>query len=47
MSGNGAAGMAGNILLGGFIEAIFDAATGATLDHYPNPPHFVLVPIEP
>ena len=37
VSGGGAAGMAGNILLGGVIGIGVDAATGAALDHYPNP----------
>lgn len=46
VSGNGAAGMAGNILLGGVIGAGVDVATGATLDHYPNPAHIVLVPVD-
>jgi len=46
VSGNGAAGMAGNILIGGVIGAGVDVATGATLDHYPNPANIVLVPVE-
>ena len=37
VSGAGAAGMAGNILLGGIIGGGVDVATGASLDHYPNP----------
>lgn len=41
-SGGGAAGLAGNILLGGVIGAGVDAATGATLNHYPNPAHITL-----
>ncbi len=36
-SKGGAAGVAGNVLLGGVIGVGVDAATGATLDHYPNP----------
>ncbi len=36
-SKGGATGVAGNILLGGVIGVGVDAATGATLDHYPNP----------
>ena len=46
VSGNGAAGMAGNFLLGGVIGAGVDVATGATRDHHPNPAHIVLVPID-
>lgn len=42
VSGKGAAGMAGNIVLGGLIGAGVDAVSGATLDHYPNPVNFVL-----
>ncbi|KZK83675.1 hypothetical protein PsW64_01840 [Pseudovibrio sp. W64] len=42
VSGKGAAGMAGNIILGGVIGVGVDAATGATLDHYPNPVTFNL-----
>jgi hypothetical protein len=45
-SGGGAAGLAGNILLGGVIGVGVDAATGATLDHYPNPATIVLVPVD-
>ncbi|MFC5385149.1 hypothetical protein ACFPLB_04115 [Aquamicrobium segne] len=46
MSGEGAAGLAGNVLIGGLIGVGVDAATGATLDHYPNPAHILLVPVE-
>ncbi|KZK76992.1 hypothetical protein PsAD46_04816 [Pseudovibrio sp. Ad46] len=42
VSGKGAAGMAGNIILGGVIGVGVDAVTGATLDHYPNPVTFNL-----
>ncbi|SRR6266542_5394925 len=41
----GAAGFAGNILLGGIIGMGADAATGATLEHVPNPVSATLVPI--
>ena len=34
--GTGAAGFAGNILLGGLVGMGVDAATGAALDHKPN-----------
>lgn len=44
-SGKGAAGMAGNIVVGGIIGVGVDAATGATLDHYPNPALIVLQPV--
>jgi hypothetical protein len=44
MSGGGAAGLAGNVLIGGIIGAGVDAATGATLSHYPNP---VLIALQP
>ncbi len=46
VSGKGAAGMAGNLLIGGIIGVGVDAATGATLDHYPNPVNFKLEPDE-
>lgn len=42
--GKGAAGMAGNILVGGVIGIGVDAATGAAFDHKPNPVSVVLVP---
>jgi hypothetical protein len=47
VSGGGAAGLAGNILVGGIIGVGVDAATGATLDHYPNPATIVLRPVDP
>ena len=46
MSGNGAAGLAGNILVGGIIGVGVDAVTGATLDHFPNPALITLVPVD-
>lgn len=42
--GSGAAGMAGNVLLGGVIGIGVDAATGAAYDHFPNPVSVTLVP---
>lgn len=42
VSGGGAAGMAGNLLLGGVIGIGVDAVTGAALDHYPNPVNIAL-----
>lgn len=37
IAGNGAAGFAGNILIGGVVGMAADAASGATLEHVPNP----------
>lgn len=47
MSVNGGAGLAGNVLFGGVIGIGTDAATGATLDHKPNPVSVVLEPVAP
>ena len=47
LAGSGAAGFAGNIILGGFIGMGVDAATGSTLEHVPNPVHGVLTRIGP
>jgi len=44
VAGGGAAGMAGNVLLGGFIGAAVDAGSGAMLDLVPNP---LIVEMEP
>jgi hypothetical protein len=41
-SGAGAAGMAGNVLIGGVIGIGVDAVTGASQDLKPNPLHVVL-----
>lgn len=46
LAGAGAAGFAGNILLGGVIGMGVDAATGSTLEHVPNPVHVALEPEE-
>lgn len=43
----GAAGFAGNVLLGGVIGMGVDAATGAALDHKPNPVIVTLQPNKP
>jgi hypothetical protein len=43
--GSGAAGFAGNVLLGGLIGMGVDAATGAALDHKPNPVIVTLKPV--
>jgi hypothetical protein len=45
IAGEGAAGFAGNVLVGGVIGMGVDAATGATLEHYPNPIDVTLEPI--
>jgi uncharacterized protein YceK len=37
VAGAGAAGMAGNLILGGVVGAVVDASTGAMNDHHPNP----------
>jgi len=42
VSGKGAAGMAGNVIIGGVVGVGVDAVSGATLDHYPNPVIFSL-----
>jgi hypothetical protein len=44
-SGAGAAGMAGNVLVGGIIGIAVDATTGATQDLTPNPLSITMVPI--
>lgn len=44
VDGAGAAGMAGNVLIGGLIGAAIDAGSGAMHSHKPNPLHVVLVP---
>jgi hypothetical protein len=46
VSGKGAAGFAGNVLVGGVIGMGVDAATGATKDHFPNPVVIKLIPID-
>ena len=45
LAGAGAAGFAGNVILGGVVGMGVDAATGATLEHLPNPVSAVLRPI--
>lgn len=44
VAGTGAAGFAGNLLLGGVVGMGVDAATGAATDHKPNP---VIVTLQP
>jgi len=41
----GAAGFAGNVLLGGVVGMAADASTGATLEHVPNPVSAKLAPL--
>ena len=41
----GAAGFAGNVLLGGVVGMAVDAASGATLEHYPNPVMLTMMPL--
>jgi PEGA domain len=45
--GSGAAGFAGNILLGGLVGMGVDAVTGAAQDHKPNPVIVTLQPTAP
>lgn len=45
-SGSGAAGLAGNVLVGGLIGLGVDAATGASQDLTPNPASVKLEPVE-
>ena len=47
IAGAGAAGFAGNLLLGGIVGMGVDAATGATLEHLPNPVSATLQPAGP
>ncbi len=45
--GNGAVGFAGNVLVGGLVGMGVDAATGAAMDHKPNPVTVTLQPVAP
>ena len=45
--GSGAAGFAGNVLVGGVVGMGVDAVTGAALDHKPNPVEVTLQPTRP
>ena len=45
VAGAGAAGMAGNVVLGGLIGAAVDAGSGAMYDLVPNPLHVKLLPL--
>jgi hypothetical protein len=46
VGGAGAAGFAGNVLVGGLVGMGVDAATGATLEHFPNPVIGTLEPVK-
>ena len=45
--GSGAAGFAGNLVLGGLVGMGVDAVTGAAQDHKPNPVIVTLRPLRP
>ena len=45
LAGAGAAGLAGNVLIGGLIGIGVDAVTGAANEHTPNPVSVVLEPL--
>ena len=47
IAGAGAAGFAGNVLIGGVVGMGVDAATGSTYEHVPNPVRAVLQPERP
>lgn len=47
LANEGVAGFAGNVIIGGAVGMVVDAASGATLDHYPNPIIAELVPVRP
>ena len=47
IQGGGAAGFAGNLLLGGVVGMGVDAATGAATDHNPNPVIVTMQPLAP
>ncbi|MDU0343989.1 translation initiation factor 2 [Bosea rubneri] len=44
ISSGGAAGFAGNIIVGGLVGMAVDASTSAALDHQPNPVFATMVP---
>lgn len=46
LAGAGAAGFAGNVILGGVVGMVVDASTGATLEHVPNPVTATLIPLK-
>lgn len=46
VSGAGAAGMAGNVLVGGLVGVVVDPLTGAMKDLRPNPVKVTMVPLK-
>jgi len=46
LPGEGAAAIAGNVVIGGVVGIATDAITGAALDHYPNPVNVDLIPLD-
>jgi hypothetical protein len=46
VAGEGAAGFAGNVIVGGLIGMAVDASSGATLEHFPNPVAATLMPLK-
>jgi hypothetical protein len=46
LAGQGAAGFAGNLLMGGVVGMVVDASSGATLEHFPNPVTATLLPLK-
>jgi hypothetical protein len=45
LAGAGAAGLVGNVIVGGVIGIGVDAVTGSTLEHVPNPVKAALQPL--
>jgi hypothetical protein len=45
IAGAGAAGFVGNAVVGGLIGMGVDAATGSTLEHFPNPVSVIMEPV--
>jgi hypothetical protein len=46
LAGAGAAGFVGNVIVGGAVGMVVDAASGATLEHVPNPVTATLTPVK-
>lgn len=46
IAGAGAAGFAGNVIVGGVVGMVVDASTGATLEHVPNPVTATLIAVK-
>jgi hypothetical protein len=46
VAGEGAAAFAGNVVLGGAVGMVADVATGASMDHCPNPVSVKLQPLK-